>query len=89
VTTYSCHYLIDEEFRKAIEDFLVRESSQVWCTTDFYCVPHLSKCTLALILLVNHFVNIILVIYYLREMLRLQNAFSWCFILAGRIIHNQ
>ncbi|WJX97037.1 hypothetical protein P8452_78162 [Trifolium repens] len=29
VTTYSCHYLIDEEFRKAIEDFLVRESSQV------------------------------------------------------------
>lgn len=29
VTTYSCHYLIDEDFRKAIEDFLVRESSQV------------------------------------------------------------
>ncbi|GAU44665.1 hypothetical protein TSUD_204440 [Trifolium subterraneum] len=29
VTTYSCHYLIDEEFRKIIEDFLVRESSQV------------------------------------------------------------
>ncbi|XP_061363535.1 uncharacterized protein LOC133307126 isoform X2 [Gastrolobium bilobum] len=29
VTTYSCHYLIDEEFRKAIEDFLMRESSQV------------------------------------------------------------
>ncbi|PNY04591.1 hypothetical protein L195_g001016 [Trifolium pratense] len=29
VTTYSCHYLIDEEFRKVIEDFLVRESSQV------------------------------------------------------------
>ncbi|KAG2704287.1 hypothetical protein I3760_06G177500 [Carya illinoinensis] len=29
VTTYSCHYLMDEGFRKAIEDFLVRESSQV------------------------------------------------------------
>lgn len=43
VTTYSCHYLIDEEFRKAIEDFLVRESSQVWCTKDLYFVPHLDK----------------------------------------------
>ncbi|KAJ7967946.1 Acyl-CoA N-acyltransferase [Quillaja saponaria] len=29
VTTYSCHYLIDEGFRKAIGDFLIRESSQV------------------------------------------------------------
>lgn len=29
VTTYSCHYFMDEGFRKAIEDFLVRESSQV------------------------------------------------------------
>ncbi|XP_021298426.1 uncharacterized protein LOC110427266 isoform X2 [Herrania umbratica] len=29
VTTYSCHYLMDEGFRKAIEDFLVRESCQV------------------------------------------------------------
>ncbi|CAK7357195.1 unnamed protein product [Dovyalis caffra] len=29
VTTYSCHYLIDEAFRKAIEEFLVRESTQV------------------------------------------------------------
>ncbi|CAI8615847.1 unnamed protein product [Vicia faba] len=29
VTTYSCHYLIDEEFSKAIEDFLVRETTQV------------------------------------------------------------
>ncbi|XP_015580053.1 uncharacterized protein LOC8262588 isoform X1 [Ricinus communis] len=29
VTTYSCHYLIDEAFRKAIGEFLVRESSQV------------------------------------------------------------
>ncbi|CAN0913295.1 hypothetical protein LINGRAHAP2_LOCUS27834 [Linum grandiflorum] len=29
VTTYSCHYLIDEAFRAAIQDFLVRESSQV------------------------------------------------------------
>lgn len=43
VTTYSCHYLIDEEFRNAIGDFLVRESSQVWCTfEDLYFVPHLS-----------------------------------------------
>ncbi|KAI9178241.1 hypothetical protein LWI28_024258 [Acer negundo] len=29
VTTYSCHYLMDEDFRKPIEDFLVRESTQV------------------------------------------------------------
>ncbi|XP_057417449.1 uncharacterized protein LOC130711746 [Lotus japonicus] len=29
VTTYSCHYLIDDEFRNAIEDFLLRESSQM------------------------------------------------------------
>ncbi|XP_050209637.1 uncharacterized protein LOC126660273 [Mercurialis annua] len=29
VTTYSCHYLTDEAFRKVIGDFLVRESSQV------------------------------------------------------------
>ncbi|CAN1194368.1 hypothetical protein LINPERPRIM_LOCUS31670 [Linum perenne] len=29
VTTYSCHYLRDEAFRTAIQDFLVRESSQV------------------------------------------------------------
>ncbi|XP_059448715.1 uncharacterized protein LOC132179922 isoform X2 [Corylus avellana] len=29
VTTYSCHYLMDEGFRTAIEEFLVRESTQV------------------------------------------------------------
>ncbi|KAK7376397.1 hypothetical protein VNO78_34682 [Psophocarpus tetragonolobus] len=29
VTTYSCHYLIDEEFREAIQDFLIREAAQV------------------------------------------------------------
>ncbi|CAB4267674.1 unnamed protein product [Prunus armeniaca] len=29
VRTYSCHYLMDEGFRKAIEGFLVRESTQV------------------------------------------------------------
>ncbi|KAL2339331.1 hypothetical protein Fmac_013777 [Flemingia macrophylla] len=29
VTTFSCHYLIDEEFREAIQDFLIREASQV------------------------------------------------------------
>ncbi|KAL5787015.1 hypothetical protein ACOSP7_003964 [Xanthoceras sorbifolium] len=29
VTTYSCHYLMDEDFRKPIENFLVRESTQV------------------------------------------------------------
>ncbi|KAG5024116.1 hypothetical protein JHK85_020458 [Glycine max] len=28
VTTYSCHYLIDEEFREAIQDFLIREAAQ-------------------------------------------------------------
>ncbi|KAH9684720.1 Acyl-CoA [Citrus sinensis] len=29
VTTYSCHYLLHENFRKPIENFLVRESTQV------------------------------------------------------------
>lgn len=29
VATYSCHYLMNQSFKKAIEDFLVRESTQV------------------------------------------------------------
>lgn len=29
-TTYSCHYILDDEFRKAIGDFLVREKDQVY-----------------------------------------------------------
>lgn len=29
VITYSCHYLKDEGFRAAIQDFLARESAQV------------------------------------------------------------
>lgn len=29
VTTYSCHYILDETFRKVLEDFLVRETTQV------------------------------------------------------------
>ncbi|KAI4367056.1 hypothetical protein MLD38_022837 [Melastoma candidum] len=29
VTTYSCHYLVDEDFRKAIGEFVVREATQV------------------------------------------------------------
>lgn len=29
VTTYSCHYLVDESFRKVIGEFVVREASQV------------------------------------------------------------
>jgi len=29
VATYSCHYIVDETFRKAIEDFLARETVQV------------------------------------------------------------
>ncbi|KAK6915849.1 Peptidogalycan biosysnthesis/recognition [Dillenia turbinata] len=29
VTTYSCHYIVDEGFRQAIQDFLVRETTQV------------------------------------------------------------
>ena len=65
VTTYSCHYLIDEDFRKAIEDFLVRESSQVWCSGDLYFVPCLLKFTYDITcksfyqieaILVNHFI---------------------------------
>lgn len=29
VPTYSCHYLTDDGFTKPIEDFLIREASQV------------------------------------------------------------
>ncbi|KAI3414431.1 uncharacterized protein J3R85_016333 [Psidium guajava] len=29
VPTYSCHYLLDEDFSKAIEEFVVREATQV------------------------------------------------------------
>ncbi|PON65465.1 Peptidogalycan biosysnthesis/recognition [Trema orientale] len=29
VATYSCHYLMDEGFKRAIQDFLYRESAQV------------------------------------------------------------
>ncbi|XP_031473535.1 uncharacterized protein LOC116246008 isoform X2 [Nymphaea colorata] len=29
VTTYSCHYILDEEFRTAIQEFLVRETNQI------------------------------------------------------------
>ncbi|PIN10390.1 hypothetical protein CDL12_17019 [Handroanthus impetiginosus] len=29
VTTYSCHYILDEGFRKVISDFLVRERAQL------------------------------------------------------------
>ena len=29
VTTYSCHYLTEEAFRPAIQDFLEREAAQV------------------------------------------------------------
>lgn len=29
VTTYSLHYLLDEGFKKAIEDFVLREATQV------------------------------------------------------------
>lgn len=30
VTTYSCHYILDDDFRKAIGNFLVREKDQVY-----------------------------------------------------------
>lgn len=33
VTTYSCHYILDEGFRKVIGDFLVRETAQVELVT--------------------------------------------------------
>lgn len=29
VTTYSCHYILDEGFRRSISDFLIREMAQV------------------------------------------------------------
>ncbi|XP_031286317.1 uncharacterized protein LOC116145004 [Pistacia vera] len=35
VTTYSCHYLVDESFRKPIEEFLVREATQVRLVMKF------------------------------------------------------
>uniref|UniRef100_A0A5B7BB79 Acyl-CoA N-acyltransferase n=1 Tax=Davidia involucrata TaxID=16924 RepID=A0A5B7BB79_DAVIN len=34
VTTYSCHYILDDGFRKVIEDFLVREMTQVKLVTE-------------------------------------------------------
>ncbi|KAH7575991.1 hypothetical protein JRO89_XS02G0269600 [Xanthoceras sorbifolium] len=36
VTTYSCHYLMDEDFRKPIENFLVHESTQVLPNTHLH-----------------------------------------------------
>lgn len=33
VPTYSCHYLLDEDFSKAIDEFVVREAAQVYITT--------------------------------------------------------
>lgn len=35
VTTYSAHYLLDDNFKKAIEEFLERESAQV---SNLYCI---------------------------------------------------
>ena len=29
VTTYSCHYIVDEGFRRVLGDFLARETAQV------------------------------------------------------------
>lgn len=37
VSTYSSHYLTDDGLRKPIEDFLIRESSQV-LNCDITCV---------------------------------------------------
>ena len=42
VTTYSCHYLMDEDFRKPIEDFLIRESTQVLTFTKSVTMQTLS-----------------------------------------------
>ncbi|XP_057809225.1 uncharacterized protein LOC131023686 isoform X2 [Salvia miltiorrhiza] len=37
VTTYSCHYILDEGFRKSISDFLIREQAQVIsCRTEHF-----------------------------------------------------
>ncbi|KAL3735011.1 hypothetical protein ACJRO7_024211 [Eucalyptus globulus] len=38
VPTYSCHYLLDEEFSKAIEEFVVREATQM-ITVDAQRLP--------------------------------------------------
>ncbi|KAJ3696755.1 hypothetical protein LUZ61_000460 [Rhynchospora tenuis] len=37
VTTYSCHYILDEGFRKAIGGFLVNESAQVKHVMELLC----------------------------------------------------
>lgn len=41
VTTYSCHYIVEDRIRQAIEEFLARESTQVhiqmsWCFRKYY-----------------------------------------------------
>ncbi|KAK9134148.1 hypothetical protein Syun_013478 [Stephania yunnanensis] len=36
VTTYSCHYILDEGFRRAIGEFLVRETDQACCLIRFF-----------------------------------------------------
>lgn len=35
VTTYSCHYILDQDFSKVISDFLVREQAQVMIPTIY------------------------------------------------------
>lgn len=35
VTTYSCHYILDEGFRRSISDFLTRETAQVISQPSF------------------------------------------------------
>ncbi|XP_057809224.1 uncharacterized protein LOC131023684 isoform X1 [Salvia miltiorrhiza] len=37
VTTYSCHYILDEGFRKSISDFLIREQAQRQVDRDEPC----------------------------------------------------
>lgn len=36
VTTYSCHYILDQDFSKVISDFLVREQAQVIIIPTIY-----------------------------------------------------
>lgn len=38
VTTYSCHYLIDESFQKPIQEFLTREATQVLPSMHIFSV---------------------------------------------------
>lgn len=68
-TTYSCHYILDEDFRKAISDFLVREQAQVIIRTiyEFVKIMPLFQCFIFITLVVDDSSQLELVMKSLRE----------------------